>query len=157
MIAGLPAARRRVSGAGGLWSEAIDVYLQLESFEKVGDLFRRIGQEERADDAFRRTMSMRLAAGDYLEAARLAEQKLGAPQEALRYLAAAWPNSDQAITCLNQMFTLLAAQGQHEDAQKLIEQTDPCLLVADGPKKTGDVLADVAVALSRSASPCRGG
>ena len=39
---------------GQLWTEAIDLYLQLESFERVGDLYRKIGQDEQADEAFRR-------------------------------------------------------------------------------------------------------
>ena len=107
---------------GGLWSEAIDIYLQLESFEKVGDLFRRIGQDEQAEDAFRRTDGQvpgrrRLSRGRASGGEEI-ERAAGSPALS----RAAWPNSDQAIACLNQMFTILAARGQHEDAQKLIDK-----------------------------------
>ena len=130
---------------GQLWTEAIDLYLPLESFEKVGDLYRKIGQDEQADEAFRRAVTRQLIAGDYLEAARLAEQKLNAPHEALQYLTAAWPNSHQAIACLNQKFTMLAAHGLHEQAKKLVDQTDACLLSEHMAKKAVNLLADVAI------------
>ena len=101
---------------GGLWTEAITIYEKLEDYEKVGDLYRQIEQEDQAVVAYRQAAAVRTAANDYLGASALLEQKLHAPDEAWEQLIAALPNSRQARNCLGESFRLLARNAQHDRA-----------------------------------------
>ena len=81
---------------GGLWTEAIAQYEELAEFEKAGDLYRQLDQPDHARQAYRSAVAKYLAQNDCLTAARLLENKLDAPDEAITQLEAGWPSSNQA-------------------------------------------------------------
>jgi hypothetical protein len=56
-----------------------------------------------------------------LTAARLLEEKLGLPDDALECLARGWPHSSQAMDCLEQQIRLLGRLGRHEAARRRME------------------------------------
>ena len=107
---------------GGLWTEAIALYEELGDHQKAGDLYRQLDQPEHAQQAYRAAVAKHLAQNDCLAAARLLENKLDAPDEALAQLDAGWSSSSQAGTCLEELFRVLARLGRHEAAAAKIAQ-----------------------------------
>ena len=107
---------------GGLWADAIEFYLQLEDFEKAGDLYAQLEQPEEAEKAWRRAVEKHLTGGDRIAAANLLETKLKTPDEALAVLTAGWPTSSQAGRCLAAEFALLGRLGRHEAAQHRVAE-----------------------------------
>ena len=100
---------------GGLLIEAISIYRQLAQHEKVGDLYRRLGDDDQAALAYQDAVGAVMAKRDFLNAARLYQEKLGNPDRALETLDAGWPDSQQAKLCLAETFTLLGRQGLHDE------------------------------------------
>jgi tetratricopeptide (TPR) repeat protein len=130
---------------GGLLTEAIELYESMREFEKVGDLRRKLGDDEGAELAYREAVRAILAAGDVLRAARLLESKLSAHDEAIELLEPAWPHSAQAGPCLEELFALLGRSARHERAARraneLREQPPDSALLS---RPLADVLAKVA-------------
>ena len=126
---------------GGLLSEAIALHERLGDHEKVGDLATRLGLEEQAEGAYRRAVEARLRAGDPLGAARILEEKLGAIDEALDRLVAAWPDSPQAEGCVTEALRRLGRLGRHGAARGLVgRMTHDGHLDADAVRKVLDIL-----------------
>ena len=100
---------------GGLLIEAISIYRQLAQHEKVGDLYRRLGDDEQAELAYQDAIGMVMAKRDFLDAARLYQEKLRNSDRALETLDAGWPDSQQAKLCLAETFSLLGRQGLHHE------------------------------------------
>ena len=109
---------------GGLVNEAIAAYGELAEFEKVGDLYVAIDQPDNARAAYLQAVEQQRSRGDHLHAARLLEEKLAAPDDALIELAAGWPTSPQAGQCLEEQFHLFARLGRHADAERRIDTID---------------------------------
>ena len=121
---------------GGLWTEAIALYQELGSHEKVGDLYRDLGQEEDAVKAYRTAVADKRKRQDFLEAARLLELKLAAPDEALETLSLGWPSSSQAGRCLREVFRIHGRFGRHHECHGWIER-----LRREHHRSEADVLA----------------
>ena len=102
---------------GGLWQEAINQYRELDQLEKVGDLYQKLDLAEAAAEAYKEAVDQLMIRNDYVNAARIEETKLNAPQRALNTLEQAWPASSQAVSCLEQSFRILATLGQHHRTQ----------------------------------------
>jgi tetratricopeptide (TPR) repeat protein len=107
---------------GGLITEAIPIYEGLEEYEKVGELYEQIDNQDAARAAFRREVDKRCARADLVSAARVLEERLHEPDEGLELLAGGWPDHPQAESCLKERFQLLARLGRHESAQGLIRR-----------------------------------
>lgn len=103
---------------GGLWAEAVVLYEELKAYEKAGDLYAQLEQNENAVGMYRKAVTGHRAGGDFLAAARLLEEKLHAADEALAELTAGWPASAQAGECLRGTFRLLGRLGRHDEARK---------------------------------------
>lgn len=117
----MPLEAARCLEEGGLLAESILIYRQQGQHEKVGDLSRKLGDEEHAVAAYEDAVQGALQKTDYLDAARLCDQKLQSPDRAMESLDFGWPDSPQAKICLNETFSLLARQGQHDEAVQRIE------------------------------------
>lgn len=109
---------------GGLWTEAIELYVELKEHEKAGDLYRKIEQEEPARGQYARAASAAQAQRDYLQAARIFEFKLDSPEAALQMFDEGWLDSRQPAECLRGAFDLRGRHGQHVEARARIEQFD---------------------------------
>ena len=97
---------------GGLLLEAIDLYIELGKAEKAGDLYRKLGQEEQALKQYEQCVAQSLSANDYLEAARITEDKVKAPAQAKELLLQGWTHASQAGSCLLRYFEKTAEDGQ---------------------------------------------
>lgn len=129
---------------GGLWTEAIALYEELGNFEKAGDLYTQLDQADNARQAYRRAIQQQLDKRDFVSAARLLEQKLDAVDEALKQLAAGWPDSSQAETCLRQTFSLLGRLGRHDDTRQAIDGLRQQSFSRERTASLVDILADAA-------------
>ncbi len=107
---------------GGLWAEAIVLYEELEAFENAGDLSIKLAQTDSASVMYRRAVARSRASGDFLQAARLLDEKLKEPDEALAELASGWPSSSQSAGCLRGVFRLLGRLGRHDQARGWVER-----------------------------------
>lgn len=104
---------------GGLLIEAVAIYEELERFEKAGDLYTTLGRHDGAEAAYRREVARLTAGNDLLAAAKLLEEKIARPDEALVVLAAGWPAARQAAECLTAQFGLLGRLGRHDESAEL--------------------------------------
>jgi tetratricopeptide (TPR) repeat protein len=105
---------------GGMLAEAVERYAQMGHWLEVADLQERMGNAAAAQAALRRVVNERLAQQDILGAAKLVEERLESPEEALEMLLGAWPASRQASGCMGAAFKLLARLGRHEGALELL-------------------------------------
>ncbi len=117
-----PLQAARCLAEGGLFAEAIDRYEKLGRWLEVADLHERAGDPAAAEHAIRRVVNERLAQQDILGAAKLVEERLHAPDEALEMLLGGWPSTPQAVSCLAAAFQLLARLGRHGVALERLAQ-----------------------------------
>lgn len=109
---------------GGLLHEAIEIYRELGEHETVGDLYRRLEQQELADAAYEQAISQLSKAGNYLSIAELCQTKLGNLERALDTLEAGWQESShQRQSCFLRSFELLGQASQHERARRFLKTT----------------------------------
>lgn len=112
-----PLQAARCLAKGRLWTEAIAVYEKLGEHEQVGDLYVELRDEDLASQAYYAAIKKHSLSGDYLNAARIAEQKLEDVESAYVILSGQWPDSRQAARCLEEMFALLARHQRHDVAE----------------------------------------
>jgi tetratricopeptide (TPR) repeat protein len=117
-----PLEAARCLAEGGLLIEALERYEKLERWLDVADLQNRLGNQAAATAAIRRVVDECIAKDDILAAAKLVEERLHAPDEALAMLLRAWPASRQAASCVTAAFQMLARLGHHEVALERVAQ-----------------------------------
>jgi tetratricopeptide (TPR) repeat protein len=117
-----PAEAARCLEQGGLWAEAIALYEELRAHEKAGDLYAKLDQHDNAREQYQQATVLHRAGGSFLEAARVLEQKLQEPDQALAELRGGWPASPHAGHCLRRFLALLGRLGRHEETRQRIEQ-----------------------------------
>ncbi|MDB6113051.1 MAG: hypothetical protein JWR69_4801 [Pedosphaera sp.] len=107
---------------GGFFPEAIALYEKESCFLEVADLYVRLGQPDLAAESCRREVEKLLQREDRVGAAKLLEERLAAPDEALSILAEGWPQSNQAFQCLEAQFAFLARRGCHAQGRELLDK-----------------------------------
>jgi hypothetical protein len=140
-----PLEAARCLAEGGLLLEAIERYEKHGRWLEVAELYERLGDHAAAASAIRRVVNDYLAQDDILGAAKLVEERLRLPDEAIDLLRNAWPSSRQAAACTGALFPILARTGQHEIATEHIgmiglapvpnAQTLPLLTALGGPAR----------------------
>jgi MoxR-vWA-beta-propeller ternary system domain bpX3 len=111
-----PLEAARCLAEGGLLLEAIERYEKHGRWLEAAELHERLGDHAAAAGAVRRVVNECLEQDDILGAAKLVEERLRSPEEAIDLLRNAWPSSRQAATCTGALFQILARIGQHEIA-----------------------------------------
>lgn len=111
---------------GGLYTEAIDLYLELGQEEKVGDLYVHIDQWAEAEKLYQSCAEEALKTSNHLEAARIYDQKLKDQTEAKASLLKGWHDKLNPTTCLNRYFEFFQQSSNAEfDAElQRIYQTE---------------------------------
>lgn len=92
---------------GGLILEAIDLYIEMERHEKVGDLYIKLEQYDRAVKHFEICVDNAMKRNDVVDAVRILEKKLNQPKRALTTAFNGWIDSAQSERCLNLYFDLI--------------------------------------------------
>lgn len=78
---------------GGFLVEALEVYQQINAHEKVGDLYRQLGQPQRAQPYYEQAASVAQASGNLPLAATILAEKLAAPGRAQELLLHGWASA----------------------------------------------------------------
>jgi tetratricopeptide (TPR) repeat protein len=140
-----PLEAARCLAEGGLLLEAIERYEKHGRWLEVAELYERLGDRAAAAGAIRRVVNEYLAQDDILGAAKLVEERLRLPDEAIDLLRNAWPSSRQAAACTGALFQILARTGQHDIATEHLgmiglapvpsAQTLPLLTALGGPAR----------------------
>lgn len=89
---------------GGLYTEAIDLYLELGQKEKAGDLYVHIDQWVEAEKLYQSCAADALKTSNHLETARIYDQKLKDQNEAKVSLLKGWHDKLNPTACLNRYF-----------------------------------------------------
>jgi hypothetical protein len=93
---------------GGLLNEAIDLYLLLGQEEKVADLYKQLDREDAAEKYYAVAAEKHYDAKNYLEAARVYEDKMNLNVKASAALLSGWGSGVQAEDCLKRYFSLVS-------------------------------------------------
>ncbi|HEX7449137.1 MAG TPA: hypothetical protein VF306_16405, partial [Pirellulales bacterium] len=133
-----PWAAARCFEHGGDFDEAVRIYVERGELETAGDLLVIIDRAAEAAELYRQAVAKARNAGDYERAARLLEENLHSVDEATETLAAAWPHSAQAGTCLRSLFKLFGRHGRHADASRWVAR----LKNETAPGRALDLLTD---------------
>lgn len=108
----LPAAECLVKG--GLLLEAIEIYKEQEAFETMGNLYEQLEQLDLAGNCYRKSVQVAQQKNDLLKAADLLENKLHAPDEALKLLYKGWNGNNKPTDHLDEYFKVV---GRHTPEQ----------------------------------------
>jgi hypothetical protein len=94
---------------GGLYLEAIELNKELVKYEKTGDLYKLINQEQSAEIYYEKHIEAKLSHNDHLDAARVIDEKLEQKERAQQVLLEGWGHSYQHESCLKKYFDLVLA------------------------------------------------
>lgn len=128
---------------GELWNEAIEAYRDLNQWEKIGDLLTHLERLEDATDAYQRAVDRCLEKNDFLDAARVYEEKMKSFDLALMTLDSSWPNSSQAAMCVRKGFEILGRLGKHNDAKNQIDWLADNVALLNTHATVAELLSDV--------------
>ncbi len=106
---------------GRFWSEAIELLESLQMDEKAGDLYIKLNQPEQAAVCYRRVVQRYLSSCDFISAAKVQEEKLSAPEEALESLQIGFQQTRPA-ECLSHIFRIHTLLGRHADTLEWIDR-----------------------------------
>jgi tetratricopeptide (TPR) repeat protein len=103
---------------GGLHYEAIELYKELDSHEKVGDLYDAVNQHENAVTYYEKCVSTKITNNDYLDASRIMIHKLDQTPRAKELLLDGWKQTHMAEQCLKGYFDIaLREEGNMPDKE----------------------------------------
>jgi tetratricopeptide (TPR) repeat protein len=86
---------------GNMIANAIELYKELNQYEKVGDLYTSIQHKEDADFYYQKVVDNFLQHQQYLKAALVCKQKMGNVTAAQELLLAGWKSNNDSFNCLN--------------------------------------------------------
>jgi len=113
---------------GGLYSEAIELYKELKEDEKVGDLYKRISQEENAQQYYEHCVEIKVANDDMLDAARVLNEKMMQEERAKEILLQGWKGNYQHEPCLKKYFDIIIEKentGIENTVQEIYQKHTP--------------------------------
>jgi tetratricopeptide (TPR) repeat protein len=115
-----PLEAARCYAMGCQWTQAVAIYEAHGEWEKAGDLYVRLDEEEKAQAAFQQAVERARLRGNAREVARILETKLGDPDGALDAWLSGWRTQPSSDALLAEAFELLARHHRHEQAGRLI-------------------------------------
>jgi len=92
---------------GALYNEAIELYKDLKKDEKIGDLYCTLQQQTQAAVYYEKHIDIKIKNNDYLDAARVMNEKLEAKERAKQTLIDGWDHSYQYEPCLKKYFEIV--------------------------------------------------
>ena len=107
---------------GGYWSEAIAAYTDLNQHEKVGDIYDQLQQHEKAKSAFQEALSAKVQANDFVDASRVAQEKLNDTELALETLESGWKAGTQQMVCARNSLQIIGELGNSDRALAWVEE-----------------------------------
>ena len=107
---------------GGLLDEAIPIYIELGSYEKVGDLYKQLGHDEQATKYYDDTVQRFVDAKDYLNAARLKTEKMEQPEAGRNILLDGWKDDNKPEVCLVKYMEQGEAENLPDEVKAIYER-----------------------------------
>jgi hypothetical protein len=110
---------------GGLLLEAVDIYKEQEKYEKAGDIYMKLSQQETAFKYYRKSADMSLLMFNHVEAATIQEKKLKQVELALATLLEGWLTGYRLEECLEEYFNMVIRADEtrlHQHLRKIYEQ-----------------------------------
>ncbi len=86
---------------GKMYKESIQLRIELEEFEKAGDLYRKIGAKKEAEKQYNIVVENHLKANLFVKASIVYEEKLNHLSAAKATLMDGWEAKTDAVNCLN--------------------------------------------------------
>ena len=106
----------------GTFNEAIGIYQKLKDYQRLADLYNRMGKPDKATETWYLLVGHYKSFEAFLKAADVLENKLNRQDLAIELLSECWPNSKEAAKCLEVHFMLLMKNGKHEQSLSLIKE-----------------------------------
>lgn len=106
---------------GGLYFEAIEIYTGLQEYEKAGDLYLELEQNDNALECYEKGVDKAKQNNDYLEQSRIITDKIGNRPLAKKVLLEGWRDAKQSEACLTKYFDLVADDSKdllHDEVQQ---------------------------------------
>ena len=125
-----PAEAAECFWEAGEFDDAEKLFTELRHYERLGELFARIGRRDRSRWAYRKAADHAFQLKDLLKASRLLLDHLGEHEQALNLLRGGWPFSEKAKECVREEYAILARHGRHEEALTRLDD-----LIADCPPR----------------------
>lgn len=104
------------------FDEAIKIYREKNEFEKLADLYARLGDPVGESEALHEWVNQLIQAGSTVMAADLLLVRLQDRTAALRLLENSWPSSPQARLCLERLCVLRGEAGEHAETKTLLRR-----------------------------------
>ncbi|CAN5446437.1 hypothetical protein BH09VER1_BH09VER1_35500 [soil metagenome] len=108
---------------GGLVEEAVAIYREHKAWDKIAALHLRMGDEEKAREAYRSWVEQLKARNDFVQAADILRQHLQASDEAGELLKSAWPHHQQAFYCAKKYLEWRGQSGEHAEASRFLQES----------------------------------
>lgn len=115
-------AAARCYREGQFWSEALGLYERLGEYETIGDLHRRLDDDDAARHSYLRAAEQKLLQDDPLGSSRVLREKLNEHDRALSLLWGQWPTSKQASAALREAVRVSASLGRHDEVRQAVER-----------------------------------
>ncbi|WP_192822970.1 lipopolysaccharide assembly protein LapB [Rufibacter sp. LB8] len=103
---------------GGMVSQSIELYKELNNHEKVGDLYLRINNTAEAHRYYEKVISTHKGVGKYVKAALIYRNKIRDTAQAQALLLEGWRIEKDAFNCLNNYFATF------EDSMLLLTEVE---------------------------------
>lgn len=87
------------------YNEAIEIHKELKNYEKTGDLYELLHDEDLSKEYYVIASEVQLKKQDYLDAARIQKQKLADTKASKNILLKGWKSSFNAEACLSNYFS----------------------------------------------------
>lgn len=110
---------------GGLLLEAVDIYKEQEQYEKAGDIYLQLSQQDTAFKYYRKCADRALLMLDYVKAASIQELKLKQVELALATLLDGWLAGTRQEECLDGYFSTVMRADEtllHLHMRKIFQQ-----------------------------------
>jgi len=93
--------KKKYDRAAYIYGEAIEIYLQTQQYEKAGDLFKKLGSEEKAQEMWEKELDNMT---DPILQANLLKSKINSFERACQVLDEAWRQRKKPDKCLGMLF-----------------------------------------------------
>lgn len=90
---------------GNMTMKAIELYIEIEKNEKVGDLYRKLNDEEKALIFYQKVVDIYLSKHQHLKASFMYRNKMYKEYEAQTVLLEGWRKRKDEFNCLNNYFS----------------------------------------------------
>ena len=106
----------------GDFDSAEPLFAERGKFERLGELYAKIGRDGASRAAYRKAADYALQMNDFIKASRILVDHLDEKDQAISLLRSGWPFGEQSKECVREEFSLLANEGRHTEAATRLQE-----------------------------------